>query len=514
MSAFEDKQGFSRVIPAPSSPKLTALRLLSSPLLTALLVLAAIVQQAIGHLDCDVSWFITFAEKFVDGQTAYIDVKDPNPPLAFLSLAPAVLVARLLHVAVEPLVVALVFLCAAASIGLSFYVLKQGRTRSQEEWGALLNGAVYLLLVAPEIAFGEREHLALLLMAPMLTVLAVGLRSGRPGRAARAIAGVGAGLAVCFKPFFLLALLFPALSIAWRERSLRCFWRIEFFAAAAVALTYGFVVVEFFPDYRANVLALVADVYAPARDSWTNLLFHTLLPVQFVLLAAFAYAAVAVRGAPVLARVAAWASAGFLVSFLIQGKGWINHAYPGMALALFAWIAFILENRRHPVADSRLVKFLFVPLLVAAPLLHGGVNQWSNEQEHPGLREAILRVAPPHPRVIALARQLDYGHPVTRQIGGVWVGRQNALWTSSFVTQLLPRASDPAYRARLFSYRRNDLADFAQDVARSRPDVIIVESAGLREWALKQPETARVLDSYVLSGEAGEIEIWTRNAPG
>jgi hypothetical protein len=183
-----------------------------------------------------------------------------------------------------------------------------------------------------------------------------------------------------------------------------------------------------------------------------------------------------------------------------------------VALILFAWTAFVLENRRHPIADSRLVKFLFIPALVAAPILHAGVTQWSNEEEHAGLREAIARVAPAHPRMIALARQLDFGHPVTRELNGTWVGRQNALWTSSFVIQLLPQATDPAYRERLLAYRRNDLSTFAQDVERGRPDVIVVESAGTREWALKQPETATVLDSYARAGEAGEIEIWLRKS--
>jgi hypothetical protein len=510
MSAFEDKRVVPKPISATSSSRVTLLRFLSSPVLTVFLVIVAMAQQIIGHLDCDVSWFITFAEKYVDGQIAYVDVADPNPPAAFLSLVPAVLVARALNVTVEPVVVALILLFAAASIGMTFYVLRQGRTRSREEWGALLNGAIYLLLITPEIAFAEREHLALLSMAPMLAVLAVGVRASRPPVLPRAIAGVGAGLAICFKPYFVLAIAFPALAIAWRERSLRSLWRAEFWAAAVVVLLYGLAIFGFFPAYRDYAAPLIVDVYAPARDSWTNLALHTLLPAQLVLLAAFAYAAVAVRGAPQLARVAAWASVGFLLSFLIQGKGWINHAYPGVALILFAWMAFILENRQHPIADSRLVKFLFIPMLIAAPVLHAGVNQWSNEEEHPGLREAIARVASAHPRIIAIARQLDFGHPVTRQLEGSWVGRQNALWTSSFVAQLLPRASDPAYRERLLDYRRNDLLALAQDITNARPDVIIVESEGTREWVLKQPETAAVLNSYSRADSAGEIEIWTR----
>jgi hypothetical protein len=177
-------------------------------------------------------------------------------------------------------------------------------------------------------------------------------------------------------------------------------------------------------------------------------------------------------------------------------------------LILFAWTVFALEKRTHPISDGRLVKFLFIPALFAAPALHGGLKQWSNEEEHPGLRAAIARVAPAHPRIAAMARDLDFGHPVTRQLEGIWIGRQSALWTSSSVAHLLPSAADPAYRARLLNYRHDDLLAFAEDVARGRPDAIIVEDQAVREWVLKQPETANALNSYERVGAAGAVEIW------
>jgi hypothetical protein len=508
MSAFEGKHIIDKPFVASRPSGVTLRRIVSSPILTAALVIAAIVQQIVGHIDCDVSWLITLAEKYLDGQVPYVDVTEPNPPAAFLSLVPAVLIARILRTPVEPVVAALVFVAAGVSIHLTGHALHRGRTRSLEEWGALRNGAIFLFLITPEIAFAEREHLALLTMIPMLAVMAVGAQGASMSLGLRLIAGAGAGLAICFKPYFALAIISPAVAIAWRERSLRRLFPIEMWMVLAVAALYGAAILIFFPSYL-SALPLIVDAYAPARDSWADLALHTLLPLHLALLAGFAVAAFIVHGAPPLASVAAWASAGFLASFLIQGKGWINHAYPGVALILFAWIAFALEQRTHRISAG-LAKFLFIPALVAAPALHGGVEQWSNEEEHSGLRAAIARVAPAHPRLIAIARQMDFGHPLTRQLDGSWVGRASALWVSSNVGRLLPTASDPAYRARLLAYRHQDLSVLAEDVAGGRPDIIIVEDPVLRQWVLHQPETADVLNPYARAAAAGAVEIWTR----
>jgi hypothetical protein len=503
------------------SPRLAAF--LAGPWTTILLLAAAIAMQAAGHIDSDVSWFITFAEKTLDGATPYVDVTDPNPPAAFLALAPAVMLARALGLAVEPVVAALAFFAGFVSLAASAAILRYGAPRSREDWGLLLNAAVFLWLLAPALVFAEREHLALLALAPLLATLAARAEGGRVPRSLRIVAGLGGGLAVCFKPFFALAILLPALAVAIRERSPRLLLSLENAAAAGIFLLYGAVTLVLFPAYGDYALPLIVDVYQPARETWPRLAL-TLAPVNIAVLAALAIASAqgfahppAAPGfvVPSAARVCAFASIGFLAAFLLQGKGWMNHAYPGLALALLAWCFFTLDThpRARAARDGRLFKFVFLPLFLAAPAMFGAARLLSDEEEHPGLRAEIARVAPAQPRLIALARQLDFGHPVTRQLGGIWVGRPNALWTASFASHLLRDAKDPAQRARLESYRRRDLAGFAEDVRAGRPDAIIVEDRETREWALKQPETAIALDGYEKTGQAEAIEIWTRRSP-
>lgn len=497
--------------------------LFGSPWTAAALLVAALIQQSMGHLDGDVSWFTTFAEKYVDGATPYVDITDPNPPASFLALAPAVLVARALHLAVEPVLAALVFVFAFLSLVLSAAILRFGAQRSREDWGRLLNASIFLLLVVPEFVFAEREHLALLALMPFLATLAVVGAGGRAPVGLRIAAGVGAGLAVSFKPFFALSLALPALALALRERSPRLLLTPEMAMACVVALAYGLMIVILFPAYANYALPIIVEIYQPARINGYLLAFLTLAPFNVILLVSLAFAA---RGGLTPARprpdfvvpasmlVCGFASLGFLAGFFIQGKGWMNHAYPGIALALFAWIFFLLDVQPHACAarEGRLFKFVFLPIFIASPMLFGANKLLMDEEEHPGLRAEIVRIAPPHPRVMALAHDLDYGHPVTRHLEGTWVGRPNALWVAAFAKHLLQGENDPARRARLEDHRAKDLADFAQDVRVGQPDVIIIADKTSREFGLAQPAIAEAFADYEKTGAAGEIEIWTRKA--
>jgi len=506
MSVIERSAAVAREEPEPLS------RALSSPWLGAALVLVAIAQQLLGHIDCDVSWFLTFAEKVLDGHAAYVEASDPNPPAAFLSLMPAVLLARALHMEPETVVAALVFAFAAGSINFSFYLLRHGAARTRRAWMLLLNAALFLLLVAPEIVFAEREHIALLAVLPLLAALAVEERRAPP-RWARIVAGLGAGVAVALKPHFVLAIALPALAIAWREHSLRILWRDELVVAGLAAVGATIATLVAFPAYLTQALPLALEVYGPARDDLGHFLGHTLALVYVALLAGFLVAA---RGV-VLGRatlVALLSSLGFFAAFLLQGKGWMNHAFPAVALLLFAWIFLALRDRIARVAPPTgtkraLIKFLFLPGLVAAPAYFGVVEQVTDHEEHPGLLDAVAFVAPPHPRVATIASQLDYGHPLVRQLDGEWVGRQNALWATAAVGRLLATAAPPE-RDRLEARRSADLAGLAQDIREGRPDIIVVEDRATRDWVLRRPEMAGALDAYRLAKQAGDIEIWRR----
>src|SRR6204780_1577974 len=92
---------------------------------TACIIALAVLQQAVGHLNGDDSWFLTFAEKYRDGLVPYVDIFDPNPPAAFLAYLPAVLLGRAFAAPPELVLVILTFLGAGMAIWLSGAILRR-----------------------------------------------------------------------------------------------------------------------------------------------------------------------------------------------------------------------------------------------------------------------------------------------------------------------------------------------------------------------------------------------------
>jgi hypothetical protein len=484
--------------------------------LTAFIVLAAIVQQAVGHLNGDDSWFLTFAEKYRDGLVPYVDISDPNPPAAFLAYLPAVLIGRSLAVSPELVLVVFTFLGTGAAIFLAGAILRRaGLLRPAETLGALAIAA-YVLLFVPAFCFAEREQIALLAMLPLVAVGAARAAGSTVSVADSVLAGVGCGLACAFKPHYLLpaaCILFCAAVIRRRPGLLLS---PETWAAGAVLVIYVAAILAFFPAYMSAALPLIIDVYAPLRDTLPHILASPLFLANLVLLAALLLASRFGKGEPRMLVLAA-ASAGFLLTFLIQGKGWINHAYPGIALALLASASFLSgsPNSGTKQGESRLRRsfalFVFVPALCLAPFLFGTMQDFGHDEEYPGLTDAVRRVAPAHPKIIALAEQLDVGHPLVRRLGGVWVGRENCLWVSWGVRYLLGRGvAPPAERARLLSFMHEDEETFAEDVNLGKPDVLLVESPEVESWARAQPALSGIFHAYRQAARAGEIGIWVR----
>jgi hypothetical protein len=52
---------------------------------------------------------------------------------------------------------------------------------------------------------------------------------------------------------------------------------------------------------------------------------------------------------------------------------------------------------------------------------------------------------------------------------------------------------------------------FAEDVAKGKPDVLLVETPELESWARHEPALNGLFDAYHLAGEAGTVSIWLRN---
>ncbi len=231
------------------------------------------------------------------------------------------------------------------------------------------------------------------------------------------IAGIAAGVVIAIKPHFALAIV-PAVALAaWQARALRPMIPAAAAAVAVVAL-YAAAVIVFTPDYL-QLLPMLAAAYLPLHDYWLTLLRG---PVVIVPLAIYALA-LFLRPGRIAALPAMFliASAGFAVAGLIQGKGYLNHALPGMALGFVGLVLLAFE----PGIDRGRRNFV---LTATAALAGLELYAMASIQPTPGLAQAVTRVAPPRPSVITLGPDLLTGHPLVRNVNGRWAGSRAGMY--------------------------------------------------------------------------------------
>jgi hypothetical protein len=457
---------------------------------------AALVQSFLMFVDCDVSWLITVNEKLLAGQRIYVDVIEVNPPASIWLYMPAVWLAGWLHVRPEAMVVAAFILLALFTSALALRI--SAKLRQPPNLLVLFGALCFVELLLPMGTFAQREHAALLFAVPALAALAVLAEGQALSLSARVTAGIAAGLVIALKPHFALAMVPAGLFVAWNSRSLRPMIPVGA-AAVAVVAAYLASILAFTPEY-VQLLPVLAQTYMPLRERWSILLLG---PVVIVPLATYVLGfALRPRRTSALPWLFLIASAGFVVAALIQGKGYLNHALPGIGLgfvglALLASAAGVEPGRRRLVvaAGAALACLELYAMACIKPI--------------PGLAEAVTRVAPPRPSVITLGPNLLTGHPLVRNVGGRWAGSSAALFIAAGAHARLPSAP-PEAKAQLRRWYEDDLSAFASDVRRERPDVILVDARRELAWLRREPTVQAATVPYAPRARVGDVEIWVR----
>jgi hypothetical protein len=442
-------------------------------------------------VDADVSWLITVSERVLSGDRLYVDIYEVNPPASVWLYLPLLWVAKLLGARPEAVVVAAFVAAGLASVSATLRLASRLDHAPPPVGLAAATG--FVALVLPMALFAQREHAALLLALPALTALAV-IAEGKPlGRPALLASGFAAGIIIVIKPYFLPAVVAPALWAAWKRRSLSPLLPGIAAAAAAIGL-YAIAVLALAQAY-IDYLPVIAHTYGYVRAAlWKVAVGPALYPAICL---ALAYLLRSPR-LPALAAVWALGSAGFLLAAIVQAKNYPNHWLPQTGLAFAAAFALLMLQRIAPLRRA----------CVGAALVFVAFNamdRWSILPD-PAVAAAIKRVAPPEPKIIALSAQLTTGHPVTRNVGGHWVGSRAGLFTASAARFFA--GNDPVARQAY----RDDIQSFPTDVERHSPDVVLAHKPD-KTWLMEEPSIARVMAGYRQAAAAGDTEIWLRRRP-
>jgi hypothetical protein len=466
-------------------------------LLGAMIVVAIALQSMVVPIDADVSWLITVSERVLQGQRLYIDVFEVNPPASVWLYLPQVALAKALGARPELVIAALTLVAAL----FSTLVTREQISRAGALPSLALVGILgFVSMIAPGGLFAQREHYALLLALPVAAVMA--RIANKSSLSVRILVGAGitAGLIVVIKPHFLLAVLFPAAFSAWQSRNWRAI-AIAALSALAVIAIYAVCILVFARPYFDEI-HMLTEIYGPMRQTT----FKLLTGVSIMSPIAVAGIAYVLRPGKLsdLAMILLAMMAGFTIAAFIQGKGYWNHALPAISLGILA-IAIGAMDPRQTAQQARLSG-------IVAAALAGGLT-WSTLIIQPptGLVQALRTSAPPNPKVISLGTELSIGHPATRLVGGTWVGSRAALYTAAGVryrTVNWERPTSPEIKR----WYDEDIDQFVRDVAKHRPDVVLVEDESL-PWLGRDSRVIAAMRPYRRAAHVKKIEIWLRRMP-
>jgi hypothetical protein len=215
--------------------------------------------------------------------------------------------------------------------------------------------------------------------------------------------------------------------------------------------------------------------------------------------------------AAVAVIVLASTSFGFALAFVVQQKGWAYQSYPMIALALMA-LAAALAGQPAEVPRPRLLG----AAAACAAILFAGGALWMNAASDARALVAPVARLTPHPNLLVFSNEPSIGHPLVRSVEGTWVSGQQALWVGDFVARLRRAGPiDPSTDARLTAYAAEERARLLADIARTPPDVILVDNL-LGHWSeiiAADPELSGLLGSFRRVDTVQQIDILARVAP-
>ena len=459
----------------------------------------------------DTSWFFNMVEQMQQGKRLYVDLIEVNPPLGIWLTWPIVRLSQITRWSDVNILYASLLILTALSLLWSNRVLARAQTLSCHSRHLLILLLAIFLLFYPGPNFAEREHFIIIAFMPWLLLRATSAAPQRLHQFERMAIGISAGIAICVKPQSLAAPVAVELLLLASTRDWRNTLRSENLSALAAITVYIFLVTLITPDYLRSMVELGRIAYYPyyGYPFWVILLYIS------AAIAAFGFGLLLRPTLPPAEKqvmgVMLAAAAGFIVSYLIQNKGFTYQAIPAdiIALAAAAW-AFARPEWK----------------VDAATFLRGGITAivgfalFSGQQlyypDDAALRQAVREYSPDAKSVFLASTRVSDAFPAVREMKLTWASTLPTQWFAPYVAAHGGEGASSA-DAIVHLARRTVVAD----MKRWLPELVLVDegkeqsfiSSGSFDhvafWSA-DPEFAALWKGYERRGTVETFAVYTR----
>jgi hypothetical protein len=482
-------------------------------MLGLLIAFVGVLGELRSPVNGDVAWLLYVGTRVLDGARTYVDILEVNPPLVVWLSAGSVALSRALDVDPVAGYRGLVWLLACVSLGVTALVLPGRSSLGGVSRAGLLLALLTALFAMPAGYFGEREHVALALMAPLLC------RSGMRGGvelSPRAMVAIGmlAGLGIAIKPHFVMVWL-PLAVLDWRRHHTEA---LPLHAPVGLLqLGYGVAVLALAPEYVPMVQRIGADYQRFSAHAWGALLTRDTLPISVLLaLVVYLLTRATLRDTALADRLAI-ATAGALLAVLTQGKGFGYHWLLPIGTSVLL-LAFLTADAGHDAGLGRVGRRVlsWAGLLVCLWPFLGATERRARGELSPIDRWTMetagyLRAAAPGAVVGVLSARLADAFPLTLYAGTEWPFRFPHLW---FISVYRSREERPAE-----SWARHVVGEDLRDrkpalllVRDYRPDAPLDLRDDVVEFLSRDSLFAREFAGYRRVERVGELTVYRRES--
>ncbi|TPN84223.1 hypothetical protein FJ987_12810 [Mesorhizobium sp. CU2] len=465
----------------------------------------------------DTSWIIAMCERMLAGDRLYIDLVEVNPPFTPWMLMPAVVVAHKIGLSPEIVVHAYSYAICLAGLGFAALVARRAGFAENPTLFAMLPLFLALLVIFPGNAFSQREQLAIALFLPFLMLAAwraAPIEGRKPSLLMAVLAGLGGSVLVLVKPYYAVVVLAPALYVAWRRRSIRTLFAVEYWVIGLICIAYVVAVQHFYPEFLSVIYPMLADTYMRrVENTWELLTAYG--PTYVVALLALHFLRPGLSFSP-LVCVLTLASLASIAPLIYQAKGWAYHAFPAFSLILAALVLRMAQaapaTEKPPGTALELGRKVLLAIIIGAAAI-----PFMQTQKPSAEIVAKLEAVAPQPTVAMVGADISGGHPLTRMLGGTWISRYCSDWlgeSSLYLSRIANRDGNKELASHYRQIVDRYIDDKLAELEAKQPVVIIVEKADVNwneELSLHQ-DYVNFLRSYNQTAEDDKLLVLVRKS--
>jgi hypothetical protein len=306
------------------------------------IVLAYYLQQTV-TFSPDVSYLIHASHQLWRGEHYGVEIFETNPPMILYLYLPVVFIKNVFLTSVQFALRSYVILLATLSITTSFILLKKLVPRDLFYQNCMIITGLFVLLLLPVHAFGQREHIFLIFIFPYLFSVALYLEKKSLHPALQLLISVMAALGFAIKPFFLIPLFFIECYVIFYKKDLWALFRLSNMVIACVFVLYFISIVVWQKGYFDIILPMVMKYYFPFFSrSWIetfseeNVLFCLAMIVVFFMF-------YRLDQYKILGMIFCLATAGMVIGYIIPKQSWYYHLYPALGMAFILMLHFLKQ---------------------------------------------------------------------------------------------------------------------------------------------------------------------------